>query len=51
MSNMTLERMTRRIRQLEEEKLFADMQASKELDERRKTPEQEGDTSTTVPEE
>ena len=37
---MTQERMTRRIRQLEEEKAFAEMQASKELDKRRKTPEQ-----------
>ena len=39
-NNMTQERMTRRIRQLEKEKVFAEMQASKELDKRRKTPEQ-----------
>ena len=50
-NNMAQERMTRRIRQLEEEKLFAEMQASKELDKRRKTPEQKGATSTTVLEE
>ena len=37
---MTQERMTRRIRQLEEEKLFAEMQASKELNKCRKTPKQ-----------
>ena len=48
---MAQERMTRRIRQLEEEKLFAEMQASKELDKRRKTPEQKGVTPTTVLEE
>ena len=45
------ERMTRRIKQLEEEKLFAEMQASKEVDKRRKTPEQKGATSTTILEE
>ena len=39
-NSMTQERMTRRIRQLEEVKIFAEMQASKELDKRRKTPEQ-----------
>ena len=50
-NNMTQERMTRRIRQLEEEKLFAEMQASKELDQRRKTPKQKGVSSTTVSEE
>ena len=32
----------------EEEKLFAEIHASKELDERRKTPEQKGANSTTV---
>ena len=42
---MTQDRMTRRIKQLEEEKLFAEMQASKELDHRRKTPKQKGATS------
>ena len=46
-NNMTQERMPRRNRQLEEEKLFAEMQASKELDKRRKTPEQKGASSTT----
>ena len=50
-NKMTQERMTRRIRQLEEEKLFADMQASKELDKRRKTPEQKVASSITVWEE
>ena len=50
-NNMAQERMTRRIKQLEEEKLFAEMQASKELDKRRKTPEQKGVTSTTILEE
>ena len=50
-NNMTQERMTRRIKQLEEEKLFAEMQASKELDQRRKTPKQNGDTSNTALEE
>ena len=49
-NNMTQERMTRRIRQLEEETLFAEMQASKELDQRRKTPKQKGVSSTTSPE-
>ena len=34
-NNMTQEWMTRRIKQLEEEKLLAEMQASKELDQRR----------------
>ena len=38
--SVTQERMTRRIRQLKEEKTFAEMQTSKELDTRRKTPEQ-----------
>ena len=46
-NNMTRERMTRRIKQLEEEKLFAEMQTSKELDQRRKTPKQKGATSNT----
>ena len=50
-NNMAQERMTRRIEQLDEEKLFAEMQASKELDKRRKTPEQKGATSSTVLEE
>ena len=48
--DMTQERTTRRIRQLEEE-LFAEMQASRELDKHGKTPEQKGATSTTVLEE
>ena len=51
MNNMTQQRMARRIRQLEEEKIFAEMQASKELDQRRKTPEKKGASSTTVLEE
>ena len=50
-NNMIQERMTRRIRQLEEEKLFAEMQASKEHDERRKTPEQKVGSSIKVLEE
>ena len=49
--NMTQEHMTRRIRQLEEENLFAEMEACEELDKRRKTPEQKGVSSTTVLEE
>ena len=44
----TQERMTRRIRQLDEEKLFEEMQASKELDKRRKTPEQSRASSITI---
>ena len=48
---MTQERKTRRIRQLEEEKLFAEMQASKELEKRRKSPEQKVANSITVLEE
>ena len=47
-NNMTQERTTRRIRQLEEEKIFAEMQASKEPDKRRQAPEQKGVSSTTV---
>ena len=47
-NTMTQERTTRRVRQLEKEKLFAEMQASKELDKRRKTPEQKVASSTTV---
>ena len=43
--------MTRRIKQLEEEKLFAEMQASKELDQRRKTPKQKGANSNSALEE
>ena len=50
-NNMTQDRMTRRIRQLEEETLIAKMQASKELDKRRKTPEQKVASSTAVLEE
>ena len=50
-NNMTQERMTRRIRQLEEEKLFAKMQAAKELDKICKTPEQKVASSITVLEE
>ena len=50
-NNMTQERMTRRIRQLEEENLFAKMQPSKDFDKRRKTPEQKGASSTTALEE
>ena len=37
-NNMTQERMTRLIKQLDEEKLFAEIQESKELDQRRKQP-------------
>ena len=37
---MTQERLTRRISQPEEEKLFAELQASSEFDKRLKTPEQ-----------
>ena len=48
---VTHQRMTRRISQLQEEKLFAEMQASKELDKCRKTPEQKGASSTTEVEE
>ena len=40
-NNMTQNWMTRRIKQLEEEKLFAEMQASKELDPRRNTTKTE----------
>ena len=47
-NNMTQERTTGRIRQLEEEKIFAEMQASKEPDKRRKAPEQKGVSSATV---
>ena len=47
-NNMTEERRTRRIRHLEEEKRFAEMQASKELDKRSKTPEQKVASSITV---
>ena len=50
-NNMTQERTARRIRQLEEEKLFADMQASKELDKRHKTPGHKEASSITVLEE
>ena len=50
-NNMTEERMRRRIKQLEEEKLFAEMQASKELDQRRKTPKKKGAASNTALEE
>ena len=42
------ERMTRCIRQLEEEKLCAKLQASKELDKRRKKPEQKVASSITI---
>ena len=47
-NTITQERISRRIRQLEEEKLFAEKQASKELDERRKTPEQKVASSIAV---
>ena len=50
-NNMTQERMTRRIKQFEGEKLFAEMQASKELDQRRKSPKQKEATSNTALEE
>ena len=50
-NSMTQERMTRRIKQLEEEKLFAEVQASRELDQRRKTPKQKGANSNTALEE
>ena len=50
-NKMTQERWTKRTRQLEEENLLAEMQASRELHKRRKTPEQKGASSTTVLEE
>ena len=50
-NNMTQGRMTRRIKQLEEEKLFAEMQASKALDQTRKTPKQKGANPNTALEE
>ena len=43
--------MTKSIRQLEEKRPVAEIQASEELDKRRKTPEQKGATSTRVLEE
>ena len=48
---MTQECMTRRIRQLEEEKLCAEMQASHDFDKRCKTPEQKVASSIIVLEE
>ena len=50
-NDMIQERMTKRISQLEEEKLFAEMQASKELDKRRNTSAQKIASSITVLEE